>query len=230
MAGETGNRHKGRLSRHWRWWGKRTPNQRLLVICALIAACASLLSPVVARLISSPASAQSEAIPSAGSTGSAVGRTDVSTLVPGVRFYARPDFSAFPTCGRPCWLPLYRQPVETPSGLVTQGWPCEYYSSRSVSSCAYPPHRPESEVWDPNNKNSADRVLIICQVYGQPIKNDDAQVSAIWDLVALPKSEAVVSSGSSASLLPVHGMPGFYESYAPDMWLGNTGWHHIACH
>jgi hypothetical protein len=165
------------------------------------------------------------------------GRLDVSTMEPGHRFYAIPNFYYDQSCGRPCWLPLYELPTEQ-SAFVTYGWPCEYYGPNDSSdpSCTRPPaRRKTSEMADPANRNSGDWLLVLCQTTNiskgnpaQTIKNQVGQSSNIWDMVALPKS--YVSSDSAAEhLAQVPGMPGFYEVFAPDMWLGNTGSHAIPC-
>jgi hypothetical protein len=77
---------------------------------------------------------------------------------------------------------------------------------------------------------SGDRILVICQVAdAQVTHNENGQASAIWDMVALGKSEAYRNPAIAGKLTLVPGMPGFYEAYAPDIWLGNTGWHGIPC-
>jgi hypothetical protein len=158
-------------------------------------------------------------------------------MTPGQRFYAVPNFYFDQSCGRPCWLPLYEATTEN-SAFVTNEWPCEYYGpnhSASPSCITPPPGRARSLMADPATKDSGDRLLVLCQTRtqgigsaAQDIYNQVGQDSDIWDQVAVPK--AYISSDSPAlGLSPVPGMPGFYKAYAPDMWLGNTGWHNIPC-
>ncbi len=171
-------------------------------------------------------------------SGQLPGRLDVSTMSPGQRFYAVPNFYFFQSCGRPCWLPLYQLPTEE-SAFVTNGWPCEYYGPNTSSepSCLQPPsQRTPSEMRDPANRNSGDRVLVVCQVtqiskeqVADTIHNEVGQSSDIWDMVAVPKSYISTDSTAAGHLHQVPGMPGFYEAYGPDIWLGNTGWHSIPC-
>jgi hypothetical protein len=166
------------------------------------------------------------------------GRDDVSTMAPHHRFYAVPNFYYLPGCGRPCWLPLYQQPTEQ-SAFVTDGWPCEYYGPNysSEPSCTQPPPgRTKSEMADPANKHSGDELLVICQLRqlsnGQAtstIHNQNGQGSKIWDMVAVPAAFISPDSPAASQLGQVPGMPGFYEAFAPDIWLGNTGWHEIPC-
>lgn len=84
---------------------------------------------------------------------------------------------------------------------------------------------------EPAVRNSGDRVLVVCQVRvntTQAIHNEVGQASNIWDMVAVPRAD--ISSDSAAGRLKqVAGMPGFYEAFGPDIWLGNTGWHDIPC-
>jgi hypothetical protein len=163
---------------------------------------------------------------------------DVSTMAAGQRFYAVPDFHHFQSCGRPCWLPLYQQPTEL-SAFVTDGWPCEYYSSNTSSepACVQPPsRRTQSEMENPATRDSGDRILVICQVTliskgqaAQTIRNEADQSSNIWDMVAVPESYTSSDSTATGRLRQVPGMPRFYEAYGPDIWFGNTGWHSIPC-
>jgi hypothetical protein len=186
----------------------------------------------------------SSSTPSAVSTAPIVnpghlpGRDDVSTMAPHHQFYAVPNFYFFTSCGRPCWLPLYQQPTEQ-SAFVTDGWPCEYYGPNysSEPSCTQPPtQRTVAEMADPADKDSGDRLLVVCQLRqlgnGQPaptIRNQNGQSSNIWDMVAVPASYISRDAPVVGKLSPVPGMPGFDEAFAPDIWLGNTGWHQIPC-
>jgi hypothetical protein len=166
------------------------------------------------------------------------GRHDVSTMTPGQRFYAVPNFYEFPGCGRPCWLPLYESPTEQ-SAPVTNNWPCEYYGPNASSepSCVQPSSRRRSaEMADPADKNSGDKLLVVCQLtqirkggVTQTIHNEVGKSSDIWDMVAVPESEVSSNSPAFGRLHQVPGMPGFYEAFAPDLWLGNTGRHNIPC-
>lgn len=174
-----------------------------------------------------------------GHPGHLPGRQDVSTVAPGQRFYAAPNFYDFQSCGRPCWLPLYQRPTEK-SPFVTDGWPCEYYEPDSTSSGSFclkpPPGRGPNEMADPAIRNSCDRILVICQVTiigkgqaAETIRNEIGQSSDIWDMVALPGSHISSDSVVAGRLSQIPGMPGFYEAFGPDIWLGNTGWHSIPC-
>jgi hypothetical protein len=165
------------------------------------------------------------------------GRQDVSTTASGHRFYAIPNFYYFQSCGRPCWLPLYRLPTEQ-SAFVTDGWPCEYYGPNysSAPSCTRPPsRRTASEMADPAVRSSGDRLLVICQTTrltgsaAATIRNQVGQSSDIWDMVAVPKAYISSDSPAAGQMTQVSGMRGFYEAFAPDIWLGNTGWHSIPC-
>jgi hypothetical protein len=166
------------------------------------------------------------------------GRQDVSTMASGHRFFAVPNFYYFQACGRPCWLPLYQQPTEQ-SAFVTDGWPCEYYGPNysSAPSCTQPPsRRTAGEMADPAVKDSGDRLLVICQTTRlnagsatPTIHNQVGQGSDIWDMVAVPKAYISSDSPAAGRIAQVSGMPGFYQAYAPDIWLGNTGWHDIPC-
>jgi hypothetical protein len=166
------------------------------------------------------------------------GRDDVTPMTAGQKFYAVPNFYEFPACGRPCWLPLYESPTEQ-SAPVTNNWPCEFYGPNASTepSCVQPPSgRTSAEMADPADKNSGDKVLVVCQLTqiskGDPtptIHNQVGKSSDIWDMVAVPASEVSSDSPAFGRLHQVHGMPGFYEAFAPDLWLGNTGWHNIPC-
>jgi hypothetical protein len=166
------------------------------------------------------------------------GRQDVSTMAFGYRFFAVPNFYYFQSCGRPCWLPLYQLPTEK-SAFVTDGWPCEYYGPNhsSAPSCIRPPsRRTPSEMADRAVRDSGDRLLVLCQTArlstgraAGAIRNQVGQSSDIWDMVALPKSYISSDSPAIGKLTQVSRMPGFYQAFAPDIWLGNTGWHRIAC-
>jgi hypothetical protein len=162
------------------------------------------------------------------------GGLDVSTMSPGHRFYAVPNFYEFKSCGRPCWLPLYEAPTEQ-SAFVTDRWPCEYYGPNysSAPSCLQPPsRRTSSEMWDPTARDSGDRLLVLCQVRGKTAQtrhNDVGQSSKIWDMVAVPQSHISSDSAAASRLSQVPGMPGYYEAFGADIWLGNTGWHSIPC-
>lgn len=166
-------------------------------------------------------------------------RQAVSTTSPGHRFYVVASFSGFRSCGRPCWLPLYQLPTHD-SAAVTQGWPCEYYQPSSASSgpyCLQPPTgRAKGEMANPGDKNSGDRLLVVCQVTSigngqaaQTIRNDAGQSSDIWDMVAVPAARIFRNSVTADRMSQVPGMPGFYEAYGPDIWFGDTGWHNIPC-
>jgi hypothetical protein len=160
-------------------------------------------------------------------------------MKPGQRFYAVPNFYYFQSCGRPCWLPLYQLPSQQ-AEYVTQNWPCEYYDPTSTTSggtCLQPSSgRTSSEMANAAMKDSGDRVFVVCQVTdispgrpSQTIHNEVGQSSGIWDMVAVPASQVSRNNSAAAPLTLVPGMPGFYEAFGPDIWLGNTGWHDIPC-
>lgn len=166
------------------------------------------------------------------------GLQDVSTMTPGQRFYATPNFDEDTQCGRPCWLPLYDSPSEN-SDPVTNGWPCEYYgpSTSQPASCVTPSAgRVAKEMADTTIKDSGDRLLVVCQTRqlgdgqsAQDIHNQVGQDSDIWDMVAVPKEFISSDSPAWGRLNQVPKMPGYYEAFAPDIWLGNTQWHSIPC-
>lgn len=218
--------------RPWQRWGK-----------GLRAAVAAIIITVIGGLAASyavfyagPSTTTTAAI---GNPGHPPGHQDVSTMTPGQRFYAVPNFYDFQSCGRPCWLPLYQMPTEQ-SEEITQDWPCEYYDPTSTASgpaCLQPATgRTPTEMANAAVKDSGDRILVVCQVtdisQGKPaqtLRNQAGQSSSIWDLVAVPASHVFRNNAAAAPLTPVPRLPGFYEAYAPDIWLGNTGWHSIPC-
>jgi hypothetical protein len=216
----------------WKRWGTKVRVRAATIIRVALAGLLSawLLYLAGPHIKAPPATSPNKPIINPGHL---PGRKDVSTMSPGKRFYAIPNFYYDSSCGRPCWLPLYESPSEQ-SAFLTNGWPCEYYGPNysSEPSCVRPPRqRTPGEMADPSQRNSGDRVLIICQVRSQAtqdIRNQVGQSSNIWDMVAIPAS--YISPDSPAGRLRrVPGMPGFYEGFAPNMWLGNTGWHHIPC-
>jgi hypothetical protein len=210
------------------FWKKRSTQVGAAIGAVVIGALAGYLGTVLNTELG-PAPSVSSTI---GNPGLPPGRQDVSTMTPGKRFYAVANFYEDQACGRPCWLPLYQLPTET-SMDVTQGWPCEYYQQNQTSSsptCVNPPTgRTPDEMANPADKNSGDRVLVICQVEGEVIRDDAGQISRYWDLVAVPRSRISLDSIALGHLDQVPGMPGYYEAYGPDIWLGNTGRHDIPC-
>jgi hypothetical protein len=77
---------------------------------------------------------------------------------------------------------------------------------------------------------------VICQTTyvspGEPaqtLSNDIGQRSGIWDMVAVPATHIFHNNIAKDQLTPVPGMPGFYEAFGADIWLGGTGWHSIPC-
>jgi hypothetical protein len=212
------------------FWKKRSTQVGTTIGGLVIAALAGYLSTVLSTELG-PAPSSSSG-PIVGNPGLPPGRQDVSTMAPGKRFYAVPNFYEDQGCGRPCWLPLYQQPTEA-SADVTQGWPCEYYQQDQTSSsptCVNPPAgRTAAEMVNPADKNSGDRVLVVCQVMGEVIRDDGGQTSPYWDMVAVPRSEISPDSTALGHLDQVPHMPGYYEAYGPDIWLGNTKGHDIPC-
>jgi hypothetical protein len=212
---------------------------KLLLVNTGILIFATIITTLIYFLASSPtAPIVTPTITPIGNPGHAPSQLDVSTTVPGHSFYAVPNFYYFPSCGRPCWLPLYKLPTEQ-SAFVTDGWPCEYYDPKSASSgpyCIQPPSgRTPTMMANPSNKDSGDRILVICQITklggraAQAIHNEAGQSSNIWDVVAVPAAHISRNSIAVTQLSKAPGMPGFYEAYGPDIWLGNTGWHDIPC-
>jgi hypothetical protein len=118
-AGEGASAKKPAQSR-WERWRKIFWAGVGAVVVAVIA---GLVTNYLTSYVSPPATATAAPI---GSPGHPPGRQDVSTMKPGQRFYAVPNFYDFQSCGRPCWLPLYQLPT-LQSERVTQNWPCEYY-------------------------------------------------------------------------------------------------------
>jgi hypothetical protein len=226
------------------WWRRAElwigSSITVILTGALAAFLASLLGSAAGQqttdVISPPSSSGTAApIPNPGHL---PGRDDVSTMVPHHRFYAVPDFYFFPSCGRPCWLPLYQQPTEQ-SAFITDGWPCEYYGPNESSepTCTQPPaRRTAGEMADPAYKDSGDKLLVVCQLRqtgnGQPaptIQNQNGQSSHIWDMVAVSLSDVSRDAPIIGHLNEAPEMPGFVEAFTPDIWLGNTGWHDISC-
>ena len=218
--------------RRWRdFFAKRTTQVAAGVAAIITAALGIYLGNVLTGVASPPASL-TPAFTSIGNPGHPPGRQDVSTMAPGKRFYAVANFYDFPSCGRPCWLPLYQQPTEK-SADVTENWPCEYYQQDQASNaptCVNPPAgRTLAETANPSNPNSGDKVLVVCQAYGETVSNEAGQSSDIWDMVAVPRSRISSDSITLGRLSQIPGMPGFYQTYGPDIWLGDTGWHRISC-
>jgi hypothetical protein len=140
------------------------------------------------------------------------GRVDVSTVEPGRSFLAVPNFYYFEACGRPCYLPLYSAPSHDTGKPVTEGWPCEFYSRHNRSRGPHCYSQSQGE---------GDGVLVMGQVRGQSRRNEIGQVSDIWDVILLPPRKAT----RNAEYLEHRG--DMFVAYAPDIWLGNTGWHGI---
>lgn len=236
----------GQPAPRWQRWGKAGGKALWVQATAVAGAVAVALAVAWALIYLGPHASTTSTIPQAagslnqpiGNPGHAPGNGDVSTTKPGQRFYAVPNFYDFPACGRPCWLPLYQEPTQQ-SEDVTQGWPCEYYDPASTVSggtCLQPPSgRTPAEMADAAVKDSGDRVLVLCQVTeisaGEPaqnVSNSTGQSSDIWDMIAVPAAD-VSHKDTAAPLTAVPGMPGFYEAFGPDIWLGNTHWHDIPC-
>jgi len=232
--GRHSRKRESQARRRWKEWSRKTWGA---IGLAIITAVGGWLAVWMLFVVGPPAPATSTPTP-IGDPGHAPGRPDVSTLSLGHRFYAVLNFYYFQKCGRPCWQPLYQMPSEGSAGL-TQGWPCEYYDPASAAGGQYclkpPPGRTASEMADAHNVNSGDRILVFCQVthigsaQAQLVQNQEKQASRIWDMIALPRSRLAPNDVLAGKLSQVPGMPGFYEAYAPDIWLGNTGWHDIPC-
>jgi hypothetical protein len=218
------------------WWRKWGGKLAASVVAVIVAALGAWLGIWLIFFAGPPAPSPSAS--PIGNPGHPPGRQDVSTLSPNHRFYAVANFFYFPHCGRPCYLPLYRQPTES-SASITQGWPCEYYKPDSPNGpyCLRPlSSRRPSEMANQADKYSGDRILIICQTThlangqaAQIIHNEAGQVSRIWDMVAVPLKSILYNGVVTNHLRRAPGMTGFYEAYGSDVWLGNTGWHDTPC-
>lgn len=144
------------------------------------------------------------------------GRDDVSTMESGHYFYATPNFR-YHAMGRPCWLPINPGPKlgdGTGTWPVTKNWPCEFYG----------PHIPifgfAGLSW---RHRPGDRLKVIGQVRGPVVKNDIGQTSDIWNVVLIPFGRVV----RNQQLLTEFDDVGIPFGFAPDIWMGNTGWHDI---
>jgi hypothetical protein len=221
--------------RPWKQWGRKFWAGVAVVVTGAVGAWLG----VWLAFFAGPPATVAPPTTSIGNPGHPPGRQDVSTMSLHHRFYAVPNFYEFQRCGRPCWLPLYQLPTET-SAALTHGWPCEYYEPDSTPNGPFclqpPPGRAPGEIADPAVRNSGDQILVVCQVKqigngqaAQTIRNEAGQSSNIWDMVAVPKSHLYRNSVIVGRLHLVPGMPGFYEAYGSDIWLGNTGWHSIPC-
>jgi len=221
---------------HWKRWSWKIWTA---IGAVLIAAIAVPLGNWLNVFVGPPAPTTTSSAAPIGNPGHSPGRQDVSTMSLGHRFYAVANFYDYEKCGRPCWLPLFEKPTEK-STPVTQGWPCEYYNPRATligPYCLEPPSgRTASERANGADKDSGDRILVICQTTqidsgtpAQTLSNEIGQASNIWDEVAVPAAYVFHGSTLKRTLTPVPGMPGFYEAFGGDIWLGNTGWHGIAC-
>ncbi|MBW3538583.1 hypothetical protein KY386_03790 [Candidatus Parcubacteria bacterium] len=151
------------------------------------------------------------------------GPQDVSTMEPGKKFKAQPNFYYFEGCGRPCWLPLYPAPQLVAGTAVNEGWPCEYYALNVVIK--------QGTDCSQSHSVLGDEVQIECQVRGDDtlgegtIQNDKQERSNIFDVVIIPKDKVV---RGVEQLEPTPDGSGYFALGA-DMWLGNTGWHGIPC-
>jgi hypothetical protein len=235
----------GKATRHpvQEFWAKVWKGGAAAVAIAVLATllgnwAVHLAGPHAASSMSPSASAARPTPTPTVEPGHLPGRQDVSTMAPGKHFSARPNFEEDQSCGRPCWLPVYKSPNED-SSFVTNNWPCEYYgpnSSSSPSCITPPPGRMPDQMWNPAVADSGDRVLVLCQTTrledgqaAQDIHNQIGQDSNIWDMVAVPKAQISPDSPAWGQLTRVPHMAGFYEAFAPDIWLGDTGWHSIPC-
>lgn len=149
---------------------------------------------------------------------------------PSTLFLARANFFYFEGCGRPCYLPLNPAPrIGNKDWAVTEGWPCEYYVPSSHKKPDDGPY-----CFDKAGKDG-DWVRVIGQVRGQPITNDIGQVSDVWDVIKISDARAtrnreLAESHRFVSMVDpgfIDEGPIFFIVYAPDIWLGNTGWHEI---
>lgn len=96
---------------------------------------------------------------------------------------------------------------------VTEGWPCEFYSQHDKSRG---PHCYSASM------SRGDLVRVVGQVRGQSRRNEIGEVSDIWDVLLVPGDKVTRNADQLKEA-----RPGWYIAYAPDIWLGNTGWHDI---
>lgn len=134
-------------------------------------------------------------------------------------FMARPNFYYFESCGRPCYLPLFPAPVRGGKDwAVTDGWPCEFRSRHNRSAG---PH-----CYCDGPDQQGDWVQVIGQVRGQMTQNEIGQQSDIWNVVVLPVQHAT-RNVNYLQVIPLDSGLTRYYAFAPDMWLGNTGWRNM---
>jgi hypothetical protein len=132
----------------------------------------------------------------------------------------------------PCWAPVYPHPMEPThpelhpdQAAITHGWPCQAYLPSTGFCTNPPPGRTPSERWVPGFAYSGDKVLVVCQVQGEPITFDKRVSSTWWDGIAVPISK-LNAQGHQDHLKPVPHMPGYVIGYVPDVLFGGTGPQH----
>lgn len=152
------------------------------------------------------------------------GPRDVSTMISGKTFVAKPNFKYFRQNARPCYLPIYYRP-QNPSKkelgqAITYGWPCEAYrwhNQKSGPACWSQSKRPSDGDW----------VQVIGQVRGERIRDERLIYSDIWNIVLVPVGRATEWAEIHGCQMVNRDGRDYYIGYAADIWMGNTGWHNI---
>jgi len=152
------------------------------------------------------------------------GASDVSTLDPGESFKARPNFYYYRSIGWPSYMPVYQLPELDRGAAITEGWPCEFRSTKRRARWAGP-HCINCD--DP----AGDWVLVVNQVHGESVRNERRlssgrhESSDIWNRIKVPIDK--LKPGVTLDLLEIDSTGGFVYGYVPDLWFGNTGWHNL---
>jgi hypothetical protein len=147
-------------------------------------------------------------------------------MEPGQHFRARPNFYYFESLpgGRPGWLPLFHRPQRNDDigrgHAATDNFPYEDYSWLGYDRLV---HRWDASPIDGN------WVTVIGQVFGQPTRNEILDTSDLWDVVLLDPEDATDEGRKLCQRRIIRGRENLI-AYAPDIWLGNTGWHAIPFH
>lgn len=152
------------------------------------------------------------------------GLQNVSTSQPGESFRARPNFYWYRAIGWPSYMPVYPQPALVRGTAITEGWPCEFRSTRWRARWAGP-YCVDCD--DP----AGDWVLVVGQVHGELVRNEHKladgthESSDIWNRIKVPIEK--LRPGIDPATLRIDATGMFVYGYVPDLWFGNTGWHDI---